>query len=281
MLKKIACIFLALILAAALTTPITAQDSNDRDVEAERLVYDNSWDKGVVVVLYQSRQYGTGWWVNLEDKILVTAAHVVNFDSSADQNDITIIRGTWTTKGKVIYLDRYSDICIIQADQVPEGAYEFAVAQGVSKGDEIIVIGYPYELLQVYANNIYRMSMNPRASFGTVTWIEEPYRLAEIGTYTDAGNSGGPVVNRKGAVVGLVTFALTGRSATLYFMSTCHAVKEVLDRAGIHYRVAPEFLEVENSYLSSNPKISLIISGLGAFIIGVMVTMFMVKSKKR
>jgi len=280
-LKKIACIFLALILAAALTTPITAQDSNDRDVEAERLVYDNSWDKGVVVVLYQSRQYGTGWWVNLEDKILVTAAHVVNFDSSADQNDITIIRGTWTTKGKVIYLDRYSDICIIQADQVPEGAYEFAVAQGVSKGDEIIVIGYPYELLQVYANNIYRMSMNPRASFGTVTWIEEPYRLAEIGTYTDAGNSGGPVVNRKGAVVGLVTFALTGRSATLYFMSTCHAVKEVLDRAGIHYRVAPEFLEVENSYLSSNPKISLIISGLGAFIIGVMVTMFMVKSKKR
>ena len=280
MLKKIACIFLALILVAALTMPITAQDQ-DRDVEAERLVYDNSWDKGVVVVLYQSRQYGTGWWVNLDDKILVTAAHVVNFDSSADQNDITIIRGTWTTKGKVVYLDRYSDICVIQADQVPEGAFEFSIAMDVRKGDRIIVIGYPYELLQVYANNIYRMSENPRASFGVVTWIETPYRLAEIGTYTDAGNSGGPIVNEKGAVVGLVTFALTGRSATLYFMTTCHAIREVLDRAGVHYSIAPEFLEVGSSFPSSNPKLNLIILGLGAFIIGVMVTMFIVKSKRR
>ena len=280
MLKKIACIFLALILAAALTMPITAQDQ-DRDVEAERLVYDNSWDKGVVVVLYQSRQYGTGWWVNLDDKILVTAAHVVNFDSSADQNDITIIRGTWTTKGKVVYLDRYSDICVIQADQVPEGAFEFSIAMDVRKGDRIIVIGYPYELLQVYANNIYRMSENPRASFGVVTWIETPYRLAEIGTYTDAGNSGGPIVNEKGAVVGLVTFALTGRSATLYFMTTCHAIREILDRAGVHYSIAPEFLEVGSSFPSSNPKLNLIILGLGAFIVGIMVTMFVVKNRRR
>ena len=271
---------LILLMLMLMILPKVAVATLDVDVEAELLMYNNQWDKGVGIVLYQSRQYGTGWWIDREEHILVTAAHVVSYNAEATQADINIIRGEFITRGRVIYLDRTSDIAIIQTEDIPEDAYIFSIARSVEKGENIIVIGYPYELLQVYANDLYRMSMNPRASFGQITWIEEPYRMAEIGTYTDAGNSGGPIVNERGAVVGLVTFALAGRSATLYFMTTTHAIREALDRAGVQYTLAPESMAEAVSDITSTGRTQLVLLAVGAFAIGILVATF-VKNGRR
>jgi len=194
---------------------------------------DDSYSHGVVIVLYGD-VYGTGWWA--ARNVLVTAAHVVEWNPTAN---VTLIRGEWMGSGHVVYLDQKHDVAVIRTDSMPRDAYIFPMATTVMANRRLLVIGYPYELLQVNNNNLQLTSTMPREALGWTAWYDPVYHLLEFQAETDAGNSGGPVVYENGAVVGLVSFARVGKAGVLYFASDASVIKDALQHAGVQYRTLP------------------------------------------
>ncbi len=226
--------------------------------EAEEL-YSSMWDKGVVIVLYGT-QYGTGWWV--DRYYVVTAAHVVNFQSNVK---VTLIHGDYQAIGYVVNIDSLHDIAVIRAEKAPAIQYVWSLsARDPEKGERIFVIGYPYELYKI-TGDLQKMSANPRVAEGIVAWGYPDRQLFEFQASTDQGNSGGPIVDAQGNVVGLVSFALQGTAANMYYGTSVSAIKALLQRAGVNYRVGL------SSFVSSSTRESLIlpavIGGLAALVV--------------
>jgi len=206
-------------------------------IRAEELNYNDDWDYGVLVILYGS-QYGTGFWVSRG--WVVTAAHVVSFQS---YGKVLLIHGDFESYGTVVYVDVDHDVAIIKADSTPTRVHYFKIASSIEKGMRIYAIGYPYELYVLYGD-IRKMSANPRGAQGMITWIDYDAMLAEIQAPIDQGNSGGPVISSSGAVVGLVSFAMQGKVGSLYFISTCDAIREALQRARASYQLDTSFVSL-------------------------------------
>jgi len=220
----------------------------------ESLSYDENWDYGVVVVLYGS-QYGTGFWVG--KNWLVTAGHVVSFQSYAK---VQLIHGDFETYGTVVYVDQQHDVAVIKAEDVPARVHYFKISVSIEKGMKVYAIGYPFELYILYGD-VKKMSANPRGAEGMITWIDYEAQLAEIQASIDQGNSGGPVVSSSGAVVGLVSFAMQGEVGTMYFVTTCDAIRNALSRAGASYQ-----LDIMSSLSSSSSGSVLFLGALGGFL---------------
>lgn len=223
--------------------------------EDNEIPLSDDWARGVVVVVYGS-QYGTGFWINPSH--VATAAHVVSYQSNAR---VTIVRGNIRLQGIVVAINSQTDVAVIQvqnADQIQD-KYIFRIARNMPEvGSTIYVIGYPSELLQVMGS-IEAMSENPRVLRSSLTWSANG--LIELGGITDAGNSGGPVVDSSGNVIGLVSFALRGEAGTLYFATSAGNLKELCDRYNIAYS------EGLGSILPDDPAIAGAVAGISASLV--------------
>ncbi|WFO75640.1 trypsin-like peptidase domain-containing protein [Desulfurococcaceae archaeon MEX13E-LK6-19] len=213
--------FLTIILVLIIASPVFAEDK-------EELRFSNDWLKGVAIVVYQN-QYGTCFWVNPSH--VVTAAHVVNNQPNAV---VTIIRGNVHARGVVVALDTQSDLAVIYVENSGQfDKYIFPLAVRIPEpSSTIYVIGYPFELLQIMGS-LEALSENPRILESRLTWSANG--LIELGGIVDAGNSGGPVLDYYGNVIGVVSFALRGNAGVLYFATTVGALRELLREHGIAY----------------------------------------------
>ena len=195
---------------------------------ATEVMMAKSWDRGVVIVTADGL-YGTGWFISKDT--IITAGHVVEFKYKT----VDVVHGSYHSKGNVIYIDKKRDIAVIRVKEIADDVFIFRLAKKLKKTETIYVIGYPYELLQIQSD-VKMLSANPRCAKGTISWIDVKHGIAEITAHTDAGNSGGPVVNEDGEVVGLVTFAIIGRASTLYFITIHNEVEDVLNHVGVPYK---------------------------------------------
>ena len=187
------------------------------------------WENGVLIVYY-NQQYGTGWWVN--NNYLVTAGHVVNYQQGVT---VELIRGSWHGTGKVVAVNGDSDVAVIKCSK-PLPHSSFAINPSMpSQGMRIFVIGYPFEMVQI-VGNLQAASTQPRISEGMVNWVYEKKGIFEFNAPTDHGNSGGPIIASDGTVLGLVSFALKGDAATMYYATASPAIIQVLNHAGVKYR---------------------------------------------
>ena len=233
-MKRLALFLLFIFVFSLLPVAGYATPSTNTTTE-KRLSFDEDWLKGTVIVYYIRAdgrgQYGTGWWIN--PSYVATAAHVVNFNQNAR---VTIIRGNAESTGHVVALDRQGDVCIIRVDH-PErfrDKHVFPLARYMpAPTSTIYVIGYPSELLQVLNNDLRALSEHPRVLESHLTWTASG--LIELGGITDAGNSGGPVVDVGGNVIGLVSFAIPGPAGHLYFATSVRNLKELAQQHNIAY----------------------------------------------
>jgi putative serine protease PepD len=140
---------------------------------------------------------GSGFIVS-SDGYLITNDHVVTGSTSAT---ITFSDASNAT-ARIVGSDPQSDIAVLKIDQLGLAPVEFGNSDGVQVGDPVLAIGSPLAL----ANTV---------TFGIVSAVDRPVEAEEPGgptryyaaIQTDAainhGNSGGPLVDGAGRVVGI------------------------------------------------------------------------------
>ena len=153
---------------------------------------------------------------------ILTNAHVV-----AGVKRLQVVREDGrSVDGQVIYFDPTMDLAVVEAPGI--GVRPLAFSGSVSRGDNVVVIGYPEnggldaeparvrDELVAPGNDIY----------GQGAVVREVLSLrADV----RPGNSGGPVVNRDGDVVGVVFAASIDRDDTGYAMTSRQVAKAVAE----------------------------------------------------
>jgi serine protease Do len=166
---------------------------------------------------------GSGVLVSKDGQVL-TAAHVV------DGIDAIIVEfiGGETIPARVLTSEPAADLALLKLDRVPPEATVARLADSdtVLVGDEVFIVGAPYGLSHSMsagwisarwpANSVYRAM--PLAEF------------LQTNATINTGNSGGPMFNMDGDVIGIVSHNISksGGSEGLGFVVTINTVKKLL-----------------------------------------------------
>lgn len=166
---------------------------------------------------------GSGVLISADGKVM-TAAHVVH---AMDEITVEFLGGE-TISARVISSEPAADLSLLQLQRVPPGVKAAALADSdtVRVGDPVIVIGAPYGL-----------SHSMSAGWISARWpANSVYRAMPLAEFlqTDAtintGNSGGPMFNMAGNVIGIVSHNISksGGSEGLGFVVTINTAKKLL-----------------------------------------------------
>ncbi len=163
---------------------------------------------------------GAGVIINA-DGVILTANHVV---SGAKVITVTFADGT-SSSASIVSAEPERDIAVLQPDRKPEIVVPAVMGGPVHVGDEAYVIGHPLGLGDsMSAGVISGLGRSIPTEDGTVL-----KGLIQFDAAVNPGNSGGPLLNRDGQVVGIVT-ALANPSKQGFFVGIGFAVP--IDEAG-------------------------------------------------
>lgn len=142
---------------------------------------------------------GTGVVINTSGHIL-TSLHVVE---GAEQITLTFADGTQAL-GALIAAQPENDIAVLAASELPELLVPAVLGNpnSLRVGDEAFVVGHP---LGLYGSMSSGVISGFDRSFRKPNSDETLEGLIQIDAAVNPGNSGGPLLNRYGQVVGIVT----------------------------------------------------------------------------
>lgn len=169
--------------------------------------------KHVIIQIATPFGSGTGFY-NRQHDLFITNFHVI------DGCDEVLISGRdfKKTTTRVLYFDPLYDLAFLE---VPKGIHIEAAElakDAVTEGDSIIAIGHPYGLKYTATKGIVSKAQR---YYNEIAYIQ-------IDAAINAGNSGGPLVNMNGEVVGVNTFIIA-EGESLGFSLPASYVMESLD----------------------------------------------------
>ncbi|MEI7926356.1 MAG: trypsin-like peptidase domain-containing protein [Chloroflexota bacterium] len=132
-----------------------------------------------------------------DDGTIVTARHVIE---GARVVNVTFADGTKSKAQVVTKLP--NDLAVLKADEGPELIVPAVLAGGVQIGDETFAVGHPLGLTNSLSSGVISglgRVIPPRRGNGGLTDV------IQFDAAVNPGNSGGPLLNRDGQVVGIVT----------------------------------------------------------------------------
>jgi S1-C subfamily serine protease len=157
---------------------------------------------------------GTGVIVN-SNGLIMTANHVID---GATSIRITFADGT-RSRAQVVSTDPEHDIAVLMPDHLPATVVPAVLAGRAQVGDDAFAVGNPLG----YADSL---------SAGVVSGLDRSVEttagrtlrgLIQFDAAVNPGNSGGPLLNRSGQVIGIVT-ALANPSHNGFFIGIGFAV---------------------------------------------------------
>ncbi len=153
------------------------------------------------------KSLGSGFLIS-SDGFILTNEHVVNNASEI----LVVLSDGSTHNAEVVGSDYITDIALIKIEGNNYDYIRFGDSENVIIGEWVIALGNPFGLFEI--------NSKPTVTVGVVSAIDRDFgrqsneRVYQDMIQTDAainqGNSGGPLVNSLGEVIGMNTFIYTG-----------------------------------------------------------------------
>ncbi|HAB54085.1 MAG: 2-alkenal reductase [Ignavibacteria bacterium RIFOXYB2_FULL_35_12] len=173
---------------------------------------------------------GSGFIIS-DDGYILTNDHVAG---NATEVTVTMTNGKHY-KAKIIGSDPVTDICLLKIDENNLPYIEFGNSNEVIIGEWVIALGNPFGLFEI--NDKPTVTVGVISATGmNLEPINNRYYLNMIQTDAaiNGGNSGGPLVNSLGEVIGMNTLIFTGGSGAqgsigLGFAIPINKVKRIIN----------------------------------------------------
>lgn len=166
---------------------------------------------------------GSGVLVTADGKVM-TAAHVVN---AMDEITVEALGGE-RVSAKVIASEPAADLSLLQLERTPRDMKPAPMADSstVKVGDQVMIIGAPYGLAHSMSVGWISARWPPNTVYKNMPLAEFFQTTATINT----GNSGGPMFNMAGEVIGIVSHNISksGGSEGLGFVVTINTARKLL-----------------------------------------------------
>ncbi len=156
-------------------------------------------DTSIASEYNEATAHGTGVVIK-SNGVILTNAHVVE-----DIENITVIFNDGTSYGAYVQsIDKDADLATIKIDKLGLKPVTFASPESVQTGNTVIAIGTPLSL------NMRNSTTKGIISGTNVSVDGAMYPLIQTDAAINAGNSGGPLVDMRGEVVGINSSKYSG-----------------------------------------------------------------------
>ena len=269
-------LLLGLLVALVVASIPAGADAQDAEELFRRV------NPSVVVIRAKGREVTTarglvtfneiGSGVLLGDGKVMTAAHVVH---AMDEIRVEFLGGE-VVPARVIASEPAADLSLLQLAHVPKNAQPARLgnSDNVRVGQQVLVIGAPYGLAHSFSAGWISAKWLPNTAYRAMPLAEFFQTTAAVNT----GNSGGPMFNMAGEVIGVVSHNISksGGSEGLAFVVTMKSARYFLMERnwawiGLEgYVLTNELAEVFNVPGGSGLLVSVVPMGSPAWNMGIM-----------
>ncbi len=158
--------------------------------------------QGGTSVLVKFNEVGSGVLVSTDGKVL-TAAHVVQI---ADEITVEFLGGE-SVAAQVVAAESRADLALLQLARVPTGIQpaQLGDSSRVQVGEQVFIVGAPYGIAHSLTVGYLSARHKPNTIYAEIPLAEFLQTDAAI----NQGNSGGPMFNVQGEVIGIVSHIIS------------------------------------------------------------------------
>ena len=167
---------------------------------------------------------GTGF--ALKGGYFVTNYHVVE-----NMDWVDVYLGDVKKSGEVVAVDKKNDLALVKTDHSTDDLPYVIKCEEMNIGDSVRAFGFPLTTT---------MGKNIKLTEGIVnstTGFEDDYTMYQISAEVQPGNSGGPLVNNKGQICGIVSAKHLGVENVNYAIKVRY-LKEFLERKKLSHLIS-------------------------------------------
>jgi len=182
--------------------------------------------QGGTSVLVKYNEVGSGVLVSTDGKVL-TAAHVVQI---ADEITVEFLDGE-SVGARVVASEIKADLALLQLSRVPAGIQpaRFGDSSRVQVGEQVFVVGAPYGIAHTLTVGHVTGPHKPNTIYAEIPLA----KFIQTDAAINQGNSGGPMFNMRGEVIGIVSHIVSksgGYEGLGFVVSSNMARQLVLER---------------------------------------------------
>ena len=197
-------------------------------VSNTEILYSTAIKKTVEVRCYDTKDkigYATGCVVANDGKILTNKHVIMSNDGFFRYIEVRFFDNDDFIPAIILKVSETDDLALLKIEYKTEEI--FTIGRGVKGGESIFIIGNP---------NGFGLSFSEgtvSAPLRYVKYNEKEIKTTQISIIINEGNSGGPLFNANGELIGLITFRLRNSSG------------EIIQGVSfaLHYSVIKQFLE--------------------------------------
>jgi S1-C subfamily serine protease len=169
---------------------------------------------GAIVTIETQKELGTGFLI-AKNGTIVTNFHVIK---DAQEISVTLQSGDVYKAAYLIRTDEEKDIAILRIEAADLSFVDLGNSDGSRVGEEVMTIGTPEGLEQTVSTGIVSGRRLMPAG----------YALLQTTAPVSHGSSGGPLLNREGKTIGIITAFLT-EGQNLNFAIPINYVRGIVD----------------------------------------------------